>query len=118
MHLNSIEPDIKVGAEVQEGQQIGTIGGTGEGRTNRYVPHLHYEMYINGAKINPAGLVDSSTLKDPQQMVDIKQNGIQVKLPEVVVEAPTYHKGPITIPVQLRLPSRDEIQKLQLYNER
>ncbi len=47
MHLNSIL--VKLGQQVQQGQQIGTVGSTG----NSSGPHLHYEIRRNGTKLAP-----------------------------------------------------------------
>lgn len=40
MHLEQIE-DFQVGMNVSEGQQIGTMGGSGKDRTDAYPSHLH-----------------------------------------------------------------------------
>jgi murein DD-endopeptidase MepM/ murein hydrolase activator NlpD len=46
-HLSTI--NVKKGERVKRGQQIGTVGNTGLSTS----PHLHYEIRINGASINP-----------------------------------------------------------------
>ena len=94
MHLNEISENIKVGDFVPEGMQIGTIGGTGKGSYKQYVPHLHYEIIIDGEKINP--VLSKNNLIDPQ-----KEFIKPILLPEVKVAAPT-----ISLPIpQLPIPS-------------
>ena len=66
MHLNAMS-DYKVGDFVYEGDFIGTIGGSGKGIKNAYMPHLHYELKIDGKHVNPA--INSQNLIDPQQLI-------------------------------------------------
>ncbi|NDW13260.1 hypothetical protein D0T50_10175 [Bacteroides sp. 214] len=68
MHLDAISEGLKVGDKVSEGDQIGTIGRSGKGKSNEYTPHLHYEIHENGQKIDPA--TSKSALKDPQKNVN------------------------------------------------
>lgn len=49
MHLNSI--DVQAGSGVEEGHQIGTVGGTGG-----FAPHLHWEARVWGVPIDPKSL--------------------------------------------------------------
>lgn len=49
LHLHKIDPKIKVGAKVEQGQRLGTVGMTGAATG----PHLHYEFLVNGKHKNP-----------------------------------------------------------------
>ncbi|MYD38658.1 MAG: LysM peptidoglycan-binding domain-containing M23 family metallopeptidase [Chloroflexi bacterium] len=46
-HLNATHP--QVGAQVQQGEVIGTIGSTGRSTG----PHLHWEVWVNGVNVAP-----------------------------------------------------------------
>ena len=48
-HLSRILPGITPGARVTQGERIADVGHTG-GATG---PHLHYEVVINGVKVDP-----------------------------------------------------------------
>ncbi len=51
-HLNGFARGIKAGAYVTQDQVIGYVGTTGRSTG----PHLHYEVHLNGKKINPRRL--------------------------------------------------------------
>lgn len=50
-HLNSLS--VSAGQSVNGGQSIGTMGATGFVTA----PHLHFELWINGVNVDPAGYI-------------------------------------------------------------
>ncbi|MBB4065088.1 M23 family metallopeptidase [Gellertiella hungarica] len=48
-HQSAIAKGVKKGVRVHQGQIIGWVGTTGESTG----PHLHYEMIVNGTKVDP-----------------------------------------------------------------
>ena len=48
-HQSAIAKDVVAGARVRQGQIIGWVGTTGESTG----PHLHYEVIVNGNRVDP-----------------------------------------------------------------
>ena len=49
LYASMDELNVRQGAEVKRGNQIGTVGDTGLS----VAPHLHYEVHLNGVAMNP-----------------------------------------------------------------
>ena len=108
MHLDAISAGIEKGSVVSEGQQIGTMGGSGKGQPDAYTSHLHYEIKIDGVKVNPA--TSTTNLLDPQQLITPLDGGT---LSEIVVTAPKPVQEvliPEIKPLPTQLPDKLKIQ--------
>ena len=54
-YLHMVQPSpLKVGDTVAAGQEVGKVGNTGVGTG----PHLHFEIHINGTKVDPLNYVN------------------------------------------------------------
>lgn len=52
-HMHRYAPDITVGKRVAQGKELGVVGTTGVCTTG---PHLHYEVHIDGEKVDPQSI--------------------------------------------------------------
>ncbi len=60
------EMHVKVGESVTKGQQIGTVGNTGTSTA----PHLHYEVILNGKRVDPVDYcLDGLTTEEYHELV-------------------------------------------------
>lgn len=108
MHLNSINSDIKPNVPISEGQQIGTMGGSGYGREDAFNSHLHYEMFVNGSRIDPTD--GSKSLIDPMKFIIPE---INIAIPEITILGESKFQRPrINFPNKHLDINQDELEEM------
>ena len=71
-HLSSFK--VKKGQKIKRGDLIGLVGSTGKSTG----PHLHYEVEVNGEKVNPIGYYHSDLSPDQfEQLLEMSENSFQ-----------------------------------------
>lgn len=62
-HMSRV--DVKIGDRIRKGQKIGLVGSTGTSTA----PHCHYEVWLNGNKVNPIHYVmDGLTAEEYKEL--------------------------------------------------
>tara|TARA_B100001245_G_scaffold17501_1_gene11602 strand:+ start:105 stop:1412 length:1308 start_codon:yes stop_codon:yes gene_type:complete len=84
-HMHAFAKGIKKGRKVKQGQIIGYVGSTGMSTG----PHLHYEVIINGKKVNSQtlNLPSGKVLKNNErQLFEIHRIKTDVQIAEMLAE--------------------------------
>ncbi|WP_411288959.1 peptidoglycan DD-metalloendopeptidase family protein [Phenylobacterium sp.] len=74
-HVSSYAKGVRAGSRVRQGQVIAYVGSTGMSTG----PHLHYEVWLHGKRVNPVGAkVPQGTVLGGAELVSFKANKARI----------------------------------------
>lgn len=74
-HISRYAPGIKAGTRVRQGQVVAYVGSTGMSTG----PHLHYEVWLNGQRVNPIGAkVPQGTILSGAELASFKSQKARI----------------------------------------
>jgi len=74
-HISRYAPGVRAGTRVRQGQVVAYVGSTGMSTG----PHLHYEVWLNGQRVNPIGAkVPQGTILTGSELAAFKSKKSQI----------------------------------------
>lgn len=104
-HLSAIEPDVRMGSLVFKGERIATMGGSGNGETNYWPIHLHFEVKDAPVTHNASGpgIYWGYTPSHP--------NGFGYHDPNSIYETVEVEPPPVTVAISLTSPNKGQLKR-------
>jgi murein DD-endopeptidase MepM/ murein hydrolase activator NlpD/SH3-like domain-containing protein len=106
--------DVQENMQVKAGQQIGTVGNTGNARTTP--PHLHFGIYARGA-VDPAPFITEVPDKPQSVSVDIGQLGhwVRTKTQNVSLIQSPDRRSPVILTLDWHIPMKVVAAAKEMY---
>lgn len=104
-HLSAIEPDVRMGSLVFKGERIATMGGSGNGESNYWPIHLHFEVKDAPVTHNASGsgIYWGYTPSHP--------NGFGYHDPNSIYETVEVEPPPVTVAISLTSPNKGQLKR-------